>query len=748
MESLTRILRQPVRIDDVIEMLVSYRPDSDTDLIRRAFVLSSYAHKNQLRKSGEPYLNHPLAVAYLLATWNMDEISIAAGLIHDVLEDAPDLVTLENLQKIVGPDVAHIVEALTKLEKKRFESQQQRQAEFFIRMLMAATTDPRVLYVKLADRVHNMLTLEVMTREKQVRIAQETQSVYVPLALRLGIGQAYSVLSDLCLKYLEPNAFKQIDEFVQAHGALALEVLQQITAKIEKELSTRGIISAELSTRVKRPFSIYKKMKRKNVALEDIMDFIGVRIIVDTVGQCYEVLGIIHELWKHIPGEFDDYITRPKPNRYQSLHTAILYPWGDRLVPVEVQIRTHEMNEIADHGLAAHIIYKGAIPADDPRYAAWVKEIHELRTESSSPDQFFQKFQELMQFEKIHVYTPKGDIVELPNEATPLDFAFSIHTNIGIHCHRARVNGRLVSLGHTLKSGDTVEIITKPQQEPTEEWLHLAHSKRTLQKIRNYLRKKRQKEKELSIQRGEQTVRRLLEKYPGWTPEKLLGVLKKSNIPGLQASLTGDQLQGFYAAVGDGIVTHSRLTELIARAEESESGILKKILKPFTRRPSPVSELVLKNSQDPLTIAFRRASCCNPLPGESVVLYMSQRASRMPTLHRTNCARLAHLDPGRIYQDIVWIPGDQQSFPVPLQFITQDRPKMLADILSIFSAMTINLQHVKADAQGGQGRIVIVPLLKDFSTLEHILQQAMKVKGVFNIQRIGMDEVPVKSPPS
>ena len=504
----------------------------------------------------------------------------------------------------------------------------------------------------------------------------------------------------------------------------------------------RGIPSAVIHSRIKRPFSIYRKMKRKNVSLEDILDFIGVRVIVDTVGQCYEVLGIVHQLWNYIRDEFDDYIALPKPNNYQSIHTAILYPWKDRIIPVEIQIRTHEMHEIAEHGLAAHIIYKGEVPADDPRYVAWVQEIMELQKESGSPDQFFEGLQELMEFEKIYVFTPKGDIVELPKEATPIDFAFRIHTNVGLHCQRARVNGRLVELGYRLRSGDTVEILTHPQQEPSEEWLRLARSKRARHKIRNYLRKKLLKEMEGSIQRGSQIVARTLASFPEWTPERLFSELKKKRFPGLQTGLPMDNLQGFYAAVGEGVIPEGRLKDFLKETREPDAGLLKKILKPFSRRRSPTSRLLMLGQDSPLVIEFRRAGCCSPIPGEEVILYMSQRPTRMPTLHRADCFQVPRLDPERMHKAIRWLPGDRETFPTPLRFITVDRAKMLHDILAVFSAMNINLQHVWADAEDGHGVITIIPLLRDYSMLQRILQQSKKIKGVYEVRRIGMNATP------
>ena len=743
MQKLAQRLIRPIRIDDIIERLLSYRPDADIDLIRKAFVLSSYAHKNQLRHSGEPYLNHPLAVAYLVASWHLDEISVAAALIHDVIEDAPDLVSTEMLEKTVGKEVLHIVEALTKLERHRFESREERQAEYFIRMLLAATEDPRVLYVKLADRLHNMTTLDVMPRQKQIRIAEETQSIYVPLALRLGVGQAYAELADLCLKYLEPEAYRKIAAFVEANLDTAREVLSAITRELRDEFDSRGIPSAEIHHRIKRPFSIYKKMIRKGVRLEDIMDFIGIRIIVDTVGQCYETLGIIHQKWNYIRDEFDDYIALPKPNKYQSIHTAILYPWKDRLIPVEVQIRTHEMHEIAERGIAAHIIYKGAVPADDPRFISWVKSIQDLREETRSPDEFLQRLQEMMSFDKIYVFTPRGDIVELPRNATPIDFAFHIHTDIGLHCYRARVNGRLVDLGYRLKSGDTVEIITNPQQEPTEEWLRLVVSRRTRHKIRSFLRKKRMQELNRTMERGREILRSILKDFPDWDEKRLLQELKQQQAIGSTDVTRLATLQALYAAVGEGVITEKRLREFLKKWEEQkEASLIRKILKPFSRKTTPSSRLVISDDHAPLVVEFRRAACCTPLPGEPVILYMPRRATRLPTLHRSDCSRLKELDPARQFTNITWLPGAQEWFIVPLRVITEDRAKMLADILEVFSALHINLQHVKADAINGQGHITIVPQLRDAAMLQRVMNQIQKIKGVYEVQRIPADTIP------
>ena len=739
------VVPKNVRVDDILDALQAYRPQADLDLVRRAYALSAYCHKGQLRQDGSPYLSHPLAVAYILTRWRLDEISIAAGLLHDALEDAPHLVNVEQLKAVVGPEVTHIVQGLSKLARHAFTSAEQRQAEYFMRLLLAAAEDPRVLYVKLADRLHNLMTLDAVEPEKRIRVALETQTIFAPMALRLGVGQAYDLLSDLSLRYLDPENYQHIVEVLEKRRASAQALLDEVQRQLAQELESRGLTTATIQTRVKRPSSIYRKMRRKGIPPEQVHDILGVRVIVDTVEQCYEVLGIVHQKWPYIRDEFDDYIARPKPNGYQSIHTAILLRHSDGLVPVEVQIRTYEMHEIAERGLAAHVIYKGAVPASDPRYLAWIRELKELEAQGATPEELIRSLQNLLDFDKVYVYTPKGEILELPKGATPVDFAFHVHTDLGMHCYAARVNGRQVALHYRLRTGDVVEIIPNPQQEPKESWLSFVVTHRARQKLRAYFRRKQQAQREAFRQAGREILERLLASHE-WKVEDFYARLRRSpEFPRLLGGLRADTLDDFLVWVGQRKIGEDRLRHVIERLREepSQEGLLKRLLQPFRgRRPTTHAELILQSSEEPLTLEFRRAACCAPLPGEPVFLYFSAHPGRLPALHRADCPRRRELRADRIQTEVEWRPGEKEAFPVPIHLEVEDRPGVLASVLDVFQKWNVNLSHVEARTHSGRGEIVLVAQVTDAGLLTRILRQLQNLSRVLAVQRVGFDRVP------
>ncbi len=732
-----------IRLDDIIDALLKYRSDDRIDLIRKAYALSAYCHKDQMRKDGSPYLSHPLAVAYILTQWRLDEVSIAAALLHDTLEDAPHLVSEADLQRVVGPEVTHIVRGLSKLAKHHFVSKEQRQAEYFMRMLMAAAEDPRVLYVKLADRLHNMMTLDAVEPEKQIRIALETQTIFAPMALRLGVGQAYAMLSDLSLKYLDPKNYRRIMAILERRLPVAEEVLGHIREILLADLHAHGLSRAEIHMRIKRPASIYRKMRRKNVPPEEIYDIFGVRILVDTVEQCYETLGIVHQRWNYIRDEFDDYIARPKPNGYQSIHTAILYPHAEEgLIPVEIQIRTYEMDQIAEWGLAAHLIYKGTIPSTDQRYLKWVRELQELQEQGASPEEIIRNLQHMLDFDKVYVYTPKGDILELPKGATPIDFAFHIHTDIGLHCAGARVNGRQVPLNYRLRTGDVVEILTHPQQTPSEGWLSFVVSKTARQKLRAFFRKQQQQERIRLIQEGRQRLERLLEPRQ-WEPQDLYRKLQEvKEYRKLFGNMGIQNLDDFLFYVGNGTIPVRRIATTLEKMEaESAQNLLQKLLQPFRGRRRSTADLVLQNSNHPLTVEYRRAMCCAPVPGEPVLLYFSHRPGRLPALHRRDCPQARQFRSDRVQTDIEWHPGERDRFPVALEIEVEDRPGALATILDVFQKFNINLGHVEAITHQGKGIITLVAQVPDAGLLQRIIKSIQSRSSVLRVERIGLDRV-------
>ncbi|HXN41672.1 MAG TPA: bifunctional (p)ppGpp synthetase/guanosine-3',5'-bis(diphosphate) 3'-pyrophosphohydrolase, partial [Myxococcaceae bacterium] len=484
-----------IRLNDILQRVVSYHPDPDLDAIKKAYVYSAKVHQGQLRNSGEPYLIHPLEVAGILAQLHLDEASIVTGLLHDTIEDT--LATAEELTELFGPEVAQLVDGVTKLSKFSASatlSQEEKQAENFRKMIIAMAQDIRVILVKLADRTHNMRTLEHMPEEKQQRIARETLDIYAPLANRLGISWIKTELEDLSLRYLKPQEYSDLLEKVNRRRKERERYIEQVVHLIEGKLQERQI-EGRVSGRFKHIYSIYKKMKAQGIDFEQIHDVIAFRLIMPTVPSCYEALGLIHQLWKPVPGRFKDFIAIPKPNMYQSLHTAVIGPMSERM---EVQIRTEEMHRIAEEGIAAHWAYKegkSLISKDDEKFA-WLRQLMEWQQDLKDPKEFLETVKVDLFTDEVFVFTPKGDVKSLPRGATPVDFAFAIHSDIGNRCVGGKVNGKIVPLRYKLKNGDMVEVLTNPQAHPSKDWLTFVKTSRAQQRIRSFI-KQQQREKSL-----------------------------------------------------------------------------------------------------------------------------------------------------------------------------------------------------------------------------------------------------------
>src|SRR6266481_3652470 len=473
-----------IRFEDLLEKVRAYSPDADVELLRRAYVFSAFEHRGQVRHSGEPYLIHPLAVAEFLVDLKLDAVAIAAGLLHDVVEDT--LTTIERIRELFGPEVAHVVEGVTKIGAIPFSSSEQRQAENFRKMLLAMVDDIRVILVKLADRLHNMRTLSHLPEERRIKIAQETRDIYAPIANRLGMSKVKNELEELSFRYLEPQTFEALRARVDAKRRATEGLIGELKKTITAKLAEAQVTVIEIDGRIKRLWSISQKLERQKIDLGQVYDFIALRIVTDSVKDCYAALGIIHQTWSPVPGRIKDFIAMPRPNGYQSLHTSVISEHG---MPFEVQIRTAEMHRMAEEGVAAHWKYKEGRVGDhkDERYFQWMRQLLEYQQEVRDPQEFLQNLKLDLYPEEVYTFTPKGQVKSLPRGATPIDFAYSIHTDVGHQCVGARVNGKMVPLRARLKNGDIVEIVTQAGHKPNRDWLNYVATSRARGKIKHLI---------------------------------------------------------------------------------------------------------------------------------------------------------------------------------------------------------------------------------------------------------------------
>jgi len=495
-----------IRFEDILEKVRAYQPEADLELLRRAYVFSAREHRDQKRMSGEPYLVHPLEVAAILADLKLDVVCVASGLMHDVVEDT--LATLEEVEQYFGKEVAHLIDGLTKISKIQFSTLEEHQAENFRKMLMAMVDDVRIILIKLADRLHNMRTLQYLPEERRLRIAKETMEIYAPLAGRLGIARIKNELEELCFRYLEPTAYSVLAAQVDARRKWAADFIAEVKGIIDKKLQENGV-PAEISGRIKRAYSIYTKMKRQQIEMNQVYDFVALRIMTDSVKNCYGILGILHNAWRPVPGRIKDFIAIPRPNGYRSLHTSVITDSG---VPFEIQIRTPEMHHVAEEGIAAHWKYKEGKPLEenDVRNFAWLRQILEWQREVKDPREFLNSLKIELYPEEVFCFTPKGEVKSFPRGATPIDFAYGIHTDIGHKCVGARINGKLVPVRYKLKNGDIVEILTSPNHRPSRDWLSFVVTSRARSKIKIYINTEN---KLRSIEVGRKVLEKELKRY-------------------------------------------------------------------------------------------------------------------------------------------------------------------------------------------------------------------------------------------
>jgi GTP diphosphokinase / guanosine-3',5'-bis(diphosphate) 3'-diphosphatase len=714
-----------LRFNDILESLTSYNPNVDTDLLKKAYVFSAKVHLGQVRLSGEPYLNHPMEVAGILTQLKLDVASLATGLLHDTVEDT--LTTLEEIQKNFGEEIAQLVGGLTKISQIPLRSFEEGQAENFRKMILAMVKDIRVLLVKLADRLHNMRTLEYHVPEKQVEIAQETLDIYAPLADRLGIDWIKSELEDLAFQYLHPDIFQEIQSKIKRKEKERSRYIDEVKRTFMKKLYENHI-EGEVTGRLKQIYSIYQKMNVQNIDFDQVFDITAFRVIVNTIKECYDVLGIIHSLWKPIPGKFKDYIGLPKENMYQSLHTSVIGPYGER---IEIQIRTHEMHKIAEGGIAAHWKYKeGKVfqEADDKRFT-WLRQLLEWQRDLKDDAEFIESVKVDLFPHEVYVFTPKGTVKQFPLGATPIDFAFSVHSNVGNHCMRAKVNSKIVPLKYELRSGDTVEIITSAGAKPSKDWLKFVKTSRAKTKIRQWFTAE---EREKSITLGKEILEKELRKF-SLQQAKLV---KSGDLARVADELSFQGVDDLIAAVGYGKVTANQIIgkilpqeRLEQLEEEQKEGRLKHFIKKITRGPKDA--LLIKGIDN---VMVRYAGCCNPLPGDKVVGYITR--GRGVTIHTSDCQNAMDDDPHRRVE-VEWDSTKEYSYPVRIRVYSEDKKGMLAEISNSISSYEANIKNAKVDTTDDKKAIGTFEVeIRDLNHLKKVIKGLEKIKGVNRVERM------------
>ena len=719
-------------MDELINMCAAKYSPEEMEMLKKAIDFASEAHKGQLRESGEPYIMHPIAVAKMLFEMSMDENTVIAGLLHDTVEDNPN-ITVDIIRSEFGDDVANMVDGVTKLTKSGnagLLSKEDRQAENLRKMFMAIANDVRVVIIKLADRLHNMRTLEYCDGEKRIRKAHETLEVYAPLAHRFGMGAIKCELEDLSFEYLYPEEAKKLKNAIEPQKRERMQLLEHAMSVIKEQLAAIGI-EAEVSGRPKHLYSIYKKVVKQNVTVDKIYDLIAIRVIVHTVNDCYAALGVIHSIWPPMPGRFKDYIAMPKTNKYRSLHTTL---FGDNGMPFEVQIRTQEMHRAAEYGIAAHWMYKeGRTTQDDlDSKVAWLREALEYENLADTTREFVENIRKDFFSDFVFVLTPKGEIIDLPTGSTPVDFAYRIHTNVGNHTQHAKVNGAMVKLEYKLKNHDVVEIITSPQATPSRDWLSFVKTQQAKAKIRNWFKKANREE---NIQKGKEMLQEAMRRQSNQYSE----AIKPEYFDELLQRYSMTDIDDIYAAIGyGGLTTRQIVHPLIehAKRDRQEQERLQAAAdgsKGSGSKPSGSVHGIRVVGQENMAVRF--AGCCTPLPGDEIIGYITR--GRGVSVHRRDCENAEALlrDADRIIQ-VEWATDEKTKYPVNITILATERVGLLMSISQMLMNMNINLRSINANQDSDD--IVTVKLTFDVNNAEHlesILKNLKKVDGVTNVFR-------------
>ena len=701
----------------IIKKVHRYNHQVDADLLHRAFEFSYEAHRNQLRKSGRPYFEHPLEVTKILTNLRMDYVTLAGGILHDVAEDTG--VTIEEVEERFGPTIATLVDGVTKISELHLKGIEAQQAENFRKMLLSMVRDIRVILIKFADRLHNMQTLEYLPERKRERIARETRDVYAPLAHRLGLAKIKWELEDLAFKALYPDAYEEMVQRVAGKRDEREKSIRKVTGPIKDALKKNGI-DAHFEGRPKHFFSIYNKIKIRGVPFEEIYDLLAIRIIVTRLEECYHALGIVHSLYLPIHDRFKDYIATPKSNMYQSLHTTVIGPEGTK---VEIQIRTDEMHRTAEDGIASHWRYKeGTIKEDElDKHLNWLKQILDVDEGERDPTEFMEHLRINLFQDEVFVFTPKGDLHRLPSHSTPVDFAFAVHTDIGLHCIAAKVNGRIVALNHELRSGDAIEILTSSNRSPNTDWLKFVKTSKARTRIKRWIRDSQFEE---SAQLGEELVTREFRKYS----------IKRQGIDLQELALSFGlaDIKNFYAAIGRGDIP---LASVLRKAMPEDLSEKKQVsfVQRFVGVARGAAKGVRVQGMDNLMISFGK--CCNPVPGDPIIGIVTK--GRGIVVHRNDCRNVLRIiqDPGRQI-DVEWDVSKDKMFLVGLYVLGQKRKNFLSDISESIAATDTNIVSANMNARDSLANCSMILEVKNLTHLTRVMNKVGKVDGVINVARL------------
>ena len=714
-----------IRYEDLAETVTKHHPGQPLELIQRGYVVSAKYHKGQVRMNGEPYLTHPIEVAHVLAEMRLGVVTVTAGLLHDVLEDT--LMTPDELRKQFGDEVLHIVDGVTKISQVQFTSRHEKQAENFRKMLLAMVGDIRILFVKLADRLHNMRTLQYLPPERRERISRETLDIYAPLAHRLGMAKIRGELEDLAFSHLDPAAYQNTVALIETRRAVSADFIEEAKKAIAAEIGEHQI-PARLESRIKRIYGVYNKMRRQKISIDEVFDFVAIRVITDSVKNCYQILGILHNLWKPVPGRIKDYIAIPRPNLYQSLHTSVI---GKNGQPFEIQIRTEDMHRVAEEGIAAHWKYKegksGVVEGEEQ--FRWLRQLIDQQREISDPREFLSSLKVDLYPDEVYCFTPKGEVITLPRDATPVDFAYAIHTEVGHHCIGAKVNNRIVPLRQKLRNGEIVEVLTSKDSGPSRDWLTFATTARARNRIKRWLY---QKEREDAAELGRKLLEKEARKFKtSWkkisVSEALTRVMQEQGV---------QKLDDLYPEVGFGKIGARQIFSALFPDQVPDS---EKKAKPSAI--TTVVNKVLGRTDSPITVRGQggllvyRGKCCNPIRGDEIVGYITR--GKGISVHTAACPNAASFLGSDRMTEVEWIqvPGEDV-FQVRLQIAVEDRQGILADITSAISNLKTNIRESRSTTEGGKGSVEVTVEIQDVKHLQRVIQGLKSIRGIQDVERV------------
>lgn len=713
-------------LSDLLERITSYYPGADLEVIKKAYEMSEKAHEGQIRRSGEAYISHPLSVAGILTELHLDLDTIATGLLHDTVEDTT--LTLKDIETHFGKNVAALVDGVTKISQMNYKNTHAKQAENVRKMMVAMGKDIRVVIIKLADRLHNMRTLGHMPYQKQARIAEETLDIYAPLAHRLGISSWKVELEDLALRYLKPDIYYSLAQQVAMKKKAREKYIEDVKKILDSEMRKESII-VEVQGRPKHLYSIYKKMQERNIEFDQIHDVLAFRIIVGTLAQCYEALGVVHSMYRPVPGRFKDYIAMAKTNNYQSLHTTVIGPEAER---IEIQIRTQKMHDVAERGIAAHWNYKLGGNIDDRTIQKfnWIQDVLSEQTNVNDSSEFLENIKTDLFDSEIYVFTPKGDVFELPEGATPLDFAYAIHTNVGAKTVGAKIDGRMVPLKHILKNGDTVEILTSTTQRPSKDWLKMCVTSRAQSKIRSFIRTE---ERKRATEIGKELVEKDM-RSRSLSPDKYF---KGQSLEKIKEKMKIVELEELFMQVGYGKVLAHEVADLFAApvvktAESEQETFLQKVFKSAATKRKKSDSLVIVDGMSDLLVRYGK--CCQPIPGDPIIGFISR--GRGVTVHQASCQKVFSMDKDR-QVDVSWNNQSESGGMTKVRIVCQDSPGLLQKLSEPFATSGVNIYNAKIRTNKDQKAICIFDVkVKNTNQLLIVIQNLQKIKGVIKVDRV------------